>query len=140
MLCWFRLSLVLALFLFLVAAHLDAALERGAIFHADANSGDVSADRAFAANVDPIATLDVARYLAHDYDFAGSNAGIDFAVAPNGDAALGHGDFAFDAAVDVQRFRAADLTFNYQRTADGGLLDWRGDGFDWIVRVGVGSR
>src|SRR5437588_10009500 len=120
--------------------YLNAAFKGGAVFHADAYGRDVSADRAFAADVDAVAALDVAGHFAHDYDFAGGDAGIDHAVAANGDAAFRHDDFAFDPAIDVKRFGAADFAFDHEGTADGGLINGRSDGFDWVVGVGVGSR
>src|SRR6266404_6343964 len=59
----FALGLLLVLFAF--AADLNSTLERGAVFHADAHSGNVSVHRAFGADIDAIATLDVAIHLAH---------------------------------------------------------------------------
>src|SRR5208337_2482429 len=126
--------------LFAFAADLNSALERGAVFHADAHGGNVAVDCAFGADIHAIAALDVAIHFAHDHDFAGLNAGVDLAVAADGDSALGHGDFAFDAAVDVESLGAADFALDDQRAADGGLIHRSGDSLDWVVRVEVGSR
>ena len=120
--------------LFAFVADLDSALERGAIFDADAHGGDVAVHRAFGSDVNAIAALDVASYFAHDHNFAGLDAGIDFAVAADSDSAFRHGDLAFDASVDVEGFGAADLALDDQSAANGGLIDGGGDGFDWDVR------
>ena len=53
------------------------------------------------------------------------------AVAADGDAAIGHRDFAFDAAVDVEGFGAADLALDDQSAADGGLIYGSSDVFGW---------
>ena len=68
--------------------------------------------RAFRSDVHAIAALDVARHLAHDHNFASLDAGVHFAVAANGDAALGHGDFALNAAVNIKSFGAADFALD----------------------------
>ena len=96
--------------------------------------------RAFGADIHAIAALDVARHFAHDHNFAGLNAGVDLAIAADGDSAFGHGDFAFNAAVDVQRLGAADFALDEQRAANGGLIHGSGNGFNGSVCVGVGSR
>src|SRR5579864_9038685 len=97
-------------------------------------------DRTFGADIDAIGALDVAGHLTHDDNFAGVNGGIDLAVAADGDPAVGHGDLALDAAVNVKRFRAAHFALDVQGAADGGLINGSGDGFDGVVSVGVGSR
>jgi hypothetical protein len=121
------------------ATNFDAAFQDGTIFHADANRGHVSGDRAFAADIDAVAALNVSVNLAHDHNLGGNNVGLHNAVAANGDAVVGQADFALDAAIHVKRFRAADFAFDDERTADGGLLDWRADGFNWNW-LGVGRR
>src|SRR5208282_2895787 len=101
---------------------------------------NVAVDRAFAADVDAVAALDITGHFAHDHNFAGLDAGVNLAVAADGHAALGHGDLALDAAINVESFRPADFALDDQSAADGGLIDGRGDGFDRVVGVGVGSR
>src|ERR1700692_1842224 len=97
-------------------------------------------DRAFSTDIDAIAALDVAGHFTHDHNFAGLNAGVNLAVASDGDAALRHVDFAFDAAIDVKGFGAADFALDVESAADGGLIHRSGDGLDRVVCVGVGSR
>src|SRR5581483_9757771 len=95
-----------------IAANLNSAFERGAILDADARGRNIAVHRAFRANVHAIAALDVASHFAHDHNFAGLDAGVHFAVTANGDAALGHGDFALDPPVNVKSFRAADFALD----------------------------
>ena len=101
------------------AAHFDAAFEHGAIFHADAHRGNVSCNRAFAADIDAIAAFNVSAHLAHNHNFAGGDIRLHAAVSANGNAIIGQADLAFDAAVNVERFRAAEFAFNYERAANG---------------------
>src|SRR5581483_1144278 len=54
-------------FLFLLGwAQLHAAAQQGTILYADATADDVASEGAFAANINAIATLDVASDLAHN--------------------------------------------------------------------------
>src|ERR1700731_1367029 len=94
-------SLRLILFA-LGAAHFDATLYYGAIFHADAYCSYVSGDLAFAADVHAIAAFNIPADLAHHDYFAGNNVRLHAAVAANGDAVLRHGDLAFDAAIVIK--------------------------------------
>src|SRR5579863_10517083 len=129
---------MLRLRLYLTAADLDAALEHGAIFHADANRRNVALHHALAANIHAVAAFDVPGNLAHNHNFTGGNVGLHGAVASDGHSVLRQRDRAFDAAIDVERFRAADVALDDQRTANGGLLHGGSDGFDWGEGVGVG--
>src|SRR5580704_3452668 len=133
------LRLRLVLLLLITAPHLDAAFEHGAVFHADAYGGNVSRDRAFAANIHAVAAIDVSIHLAHHHNFASADVSLHAAVAADGDAVVRQADLAFDAAINIKRFRTADFALDDERAADGGLLDGRADGFDWVVRVEVGS-
>src|SRR5215469_8419782 len=103
------------------AADLNSALERGAVFHADAHGRNVSGDRTFGTHIDAIAALDVAVDFTHHDDFFGLNAGVDLAVAADGHAALGHDDLAFNPAIDIERFRSGNFALDDQSAADGGL-------------------
>ena len=123
--------------LLLAALDLDAALQHGAVLHADAHGGNVSCDRAFAADIHAVAAIDVSVHLAHHHNLAGSDVGLRAAVAADGDAVVGQADLAFDAAVDVERFRSAQFALDHERAADGGLLNRRAGGFHRIVRVRV---
>jgi hypothetical protein len=58
--------------------------------------------------------LDVALHAAQDHNFAGADVGDDAAVGCNGDAVIGKIDGALDAAIDVERFGAADFAFDDQ--------------------------
>src|SRR5690348_844432 len=122
------------------AADLNSALERRAVFHADAHGRDVSGDRTFSTDIDAIAALDVAIDLAHHDDFFGLDAGVDLAIAADGHAAFGHDDLAFNAAIDVEGLRSGNFALNDQSAADGRLIHGSGDGLDGVERVGVRSR
>ena len=78
------------------------------------------------------AAINISVHLAHDYNFAGGDVGLHAAVASNGDAIVWQADLAFDAAIDIKRFRTADFALDDESTANGGLLDGRADGLDWI--------
>ena len=45
-------------------------------------------------------------------------------MASDGDTVFRHADAAFDAAIDVKRFRTCDFAFNNDRLANGSLLQW----------------
>src|ERR1700693_5411368 len=99
----------------IAAAHLDPALEHGAVFHADAYGGNVSRDRAFAADIHAVTAINITVHLAHHDNFAGRDVGLRAAVAADGDAVVGQADLAFDAAVDVKRFRSAEFALDDER-------------------------
>src|ERR1700752_3661571 len=94
------------------AADLYSALERRAIFHADADGRNVSGDGSFGTHIDAIAALDVAVDLAHHNDLFSLDAGVDLAIAADGHAALRHDDLAFNAAIDVESFRSSNLALD----------------------------
>src|SRR5215472_3314519 len=103
-------------------ADIDAALEVGAVLNADALADHVTAERTFVTNISPIAGGHVALDLAQDHDFLGVDVGLDLPVATNGHPVPREVDSAFDAAIDVERFRASHLAFDDQRFANRGLL------------------
>jgi len=103
-------------------ANVDAALEEGAIFNADAGRGYVAGQGAFSANIDPVGGGDIPANLAQDHNLTGRDAGGHLAVAAHGDAVAGQIDAALDLAVDKQRFGAGDFPFDKQSFADGGLV------------------
>src|SRR5262249_3785709 len=113
-------------------ANVDAALEVGAVFDADALADDVAGKRAFIADVDTVAAGDVALHLAQDHDFLGVDIGLHRSVAADGYPVAGKVDGAFHPAVDVERLRAGDFALDHQRLADGGLL--------LVVENGVARR
>src|SRR3989449_4189950 len=93
-----------------------------AVFHADARRDDVTRYGAFAANVKPVIADHITVYLAHDDNLAGIDVGRDGAVAADGNTVFRNVDSAFDAAVDIKRFRAADFPLDDEGTANAGLL------------------
>ena len=121
-------------------ADLNASLQEGSVFNADALGDDISGQRAFAADIQAIDALDVARHLAHDYNFAGADIGGYDAVASDGDAVVGKIDSAFDLAIDIECFRSSDLALDYERAADGGLLHGRADRFDRVEGIWVRGK
>ena len=121
-------------------AYLNASLQEGSIFNADALGDDISGQRPFAADVQAVDALDVARYLAHDYDFAGADIGGYDAIASDGDAVVGKVDGAFDLAIDIECFRSSDLALDNQRTADRCLLHGRADGLDRVEGIWVRGK
>ena len=97
----------------------------------------VSGERAFAAEVEPVRALHVSVHLAHDDYFASADAGLNLAVASNGDTVVGDVDGTFDLAVDEERLGAADLALDDQRASDGGLLHGGAGGLHRGVGVWV---
>ena len=84
-------------------------------------------ERALAADVDPVGSLDVAPHLAEHDDFARHDVGGHLAVAANGHAVTGQVDGALDLAVDVKGFGARELSLDDEGLADGGLIAGRSD-------------
>src|SRR5262249_50071107 len=89
------------------------------------------------ADVQTVAADDIAVHLAHDHHFAGIDVGGNNAVPSNGDAVLGNIDGAFDAAVHIEGFGAADFTLDDQRPSDAGLLQGSIGGFRRCVGVEI---
>ena len=121
-------------------ADLNASLQEGSVFNADALGDDVSRQRTLATDIQAVNALDVAGYFAHDHNFAGADIRGDDAVASDGDAVVGKIDGALDLAIDVQRFRSGDLALDYQLAADGCLLHWRADSLDRVERIWVRGK
>src|SRR4029077_3312624 len=103
-------------------AHFDAALEDRAFIDADAMRDYVAREQAFAADVEPVLTLDVALHLAHDDHFLGGDVRRDVSVAANGHTVFGEADGAFDTSVDEKRFRTRHFTLDDERASDVGLI------------------
>src|SRR5438128_919167 len=116
-------------------ANVDATLEEGAIFNADALRDDVACKRAFVADVYAVAGVQVAADFAEHNHFASVDVGSYLSIAADGYAIAGQVDGTFHLAVDVQRFGTGDFTFNYQALANGRLLLGIQDG----VAVGGGG-
>ena len=106
-------------------ANVDAALEVRAVFDGDSCGCHISGQRAFAADVDAVAGVDVAAHLAQHYDLAGHDVGCDRAIAADGDTVARKVDRALYLAVDEERFRSRDLALDDEGLADGGLLAGR---------------
>src|SRR5579863_6423518 len=83
---------------------------------------DVAGKRTFAADIQTIGAMDVARHRTHNDNLLGVDIGDDGGVAANGDAAVAKVDGALDTAVDVERFGAADVALDDYGASDGGLL------------------
>ena len=111
-LCWLRRGLLglglLGLINFLLdSADLHAAFQDCSILYADPVGYHIARQRALAANIQAIRTLDVTLHLADDHNFAGTDVGGDVTVTPNGDAVTGKINGALDSAIDVQRLGTA---------------------------------
>src|SRR4051812_11165476 len=117
-----RIALAVDLLLLIWLLDVDAALEEGAVFDADALRDHVAGERAFVADVDAVAGVQIATHFADDHDLARHHVRGDNAVASDGHAVSGQVDGAFHAAVDVERFRPGDFTLDDERFADSGLL------------------
>src|ERR1017187_8906926 len=87
-------------------ADVDTALEVRAVLDGNARCGLVSGQRAFAADIDAIAGLNIAAHFAQNNHLAGSDIGCDLAITTDGDAVAWKVDCAFDFAVDVERLRS----------------------------------
>src|SRR5580765_1119037 len=116
--------------------YLNAAFHQCAIFHADALGDDISCERTFAADVQPVGTLDVPANLAHDHNFAGIDVGLDDAMAADGHPVFWNADRPFNAAVNIEGFRTCKFTFNHYRFANGSLLQWAIAHADGSIRNG----
>ena len=92
----------------------DAALEMGAIFDADARGGNVADDRAIGLDVDAIAGVDVADDFAKHDDFAGMNFRSEHGRGADGELMAIERNGAVHLAVNLQIFRAGELTFDMQ--------------------------
>ena len=80
----------------------DAALEEGAIFNADAGGSHVACQGTFGADVDAIGSGDIAADLAQNDDFTGVDGGIDLPIAADREAIAGQVDGAFDFAINIE--------------------------------------
>src|ERR1035437_2563483 len=96
---------------------------------------DIAREHAFAADVYPARTLDVALHLAHDDDFLSDNVRRDGSVAADGDAIVGEANGAFDASVNEKRFRTRHVTLDDKRASDVGLIHGCGGRLDRSVTV-----
>jgi hypothetical protein len=92
----------------------DAALEMGAIFDADAGGGDVAGHRAVGLDVHAIAGVKIADDFAVDNHFAGMNFGIEHGGRTDGELMALERDGAVHLAVNLQVFRAGELTLDMQ--------------------------
>src|ERR1700723_3223114 len=88
----------------------DAAFEERAIFDRDSCRDNIAGERAFAANVDAVAGLAIAAHFAQHYNLARHDVRCDLSIASYGHAIARQVDCAFHFAVDVERFRSAQLT------------------------------
>ncbi len=95
----------------------DAALEVGAVLDADARRGNVSDDRAIPLDLDAAASVDVADDMARDADFAGVNFGMKMGGGAHSEFVSVQRNRAFHFAVNLQVFRAADLTLDFESGA-----------------------
>src|SRR5882757_8632270 len=106
-------------------ANIDAALEERTIFNRDARCDHIAGQGAFAANIHAIARLAVAANLAQYNNLTRHDVCRDLTIAANSHAVARQINRAFYLAVDVQRFRARQLSLNNKRLADGRLLSCR---------------
>ena len=82
----------------------------------------VARQHAFVADIETVRAINVALYLAHDHNFFCGNVRSDVSAAADGNAIVGKADAAFDAAINEERFRASQFTFDDERTSDVGLI------------------
>src|SRR5690242_1278336 len=128
---------LLAVLLLSGLANVDAALEEGAIFDADALRHDVAGERAFVADVNAVAGRQVAANFAEHNHFAGVDVRGNLAVAADGHAIARKLDRTFDLAIDVQRLGAGNFALDYEALADRRLFLGVQDG---VAIGGSGSR
>lgn len=92
----------------------DAPFEMGAILDADARGGYVADDRAVGLNVDAVAGVEIADDFAEHDDFACMNFGSEHGSGADGKLMAIERDGAIHLAVDLQVFRAGELTLDMQ--------------------------
>lgn len=92
----------------------DAALKIGAVFDADSRASNVTSDGAVFRDFDAPASMDIADDLTIDNYFAGANFRIELRCGADGKFMAAEGNRALHNAVDLQVFRAGDLSFNLQ--------------------------
>src|SRR5579859_6576332 len=80
---------------------INAALEVGAVFDADALGNHITDEGAFIADIHAVAGGEVALHLADHHDLAGGDVGRDHAVAAHGNPVAGKIDGAFDPAINI---------------------------------------
>ena len=103
-------------------ADVDAALEEGTILDADALCDHITSQGAFAADVYPVAGIDVAAHLAQNHYFAGRDIRGHLSIATNRNAVARQVDGTLDLAVDVQRLGTGHFALDYQALANRGLV------------------
>ena len=92
----------------------DAALKMGAVFDADSRASNVTSDGAVSRDFDAPLGLDIADDLAIDNHFAGANFRIELRCGADGKLMAAEGNRTLHDAVDLQVFRAGDLSSNLQ--------------------------
>src|ERR1700733_3787158 len=77
-------------------ADVDATLEESSIFNADALRDHIPSQGPFTADIDPVAGIDVAAYLAQNHNFTGRDVRRHLAIAAYGNPIARQVDRAFD--------------------------------------------
>jgi hypothetical protein len=90
----------------------DAALEVRSVLDADARRGNVADNRAIRLDVDAVARMDVPHHFAKNHHFCCVNLGMDLSAGANGQCMAAERDWAIHFAIDLQVFRAGDMTFD----------------------------
>jgi hypothetical protein len=111
-----------ALFSLAWLADIDAAFEEGSILDADALGNHITSQGTFAADVHPVAGIDVAAHLAQNHYFAGRDIRGHLSIAANRDPVARQVDGTLDLAVDVQRLGTRHFALDYQALANRGLI------------------
>jgi hypothetical protein len=93
---------------------LDAALEVGAVFDADSSAAKVTGDRAVFRNFDATPSIDIADKLARNNHFTGVNFRMELRCGADDKVMAVEGNRTLHDAVDLQVFRAGDLSFDLQ--------------------------
>ena len=106
---------------FVGARHVQAALHLGAVFDGDVPGDHVADDVTGAADGDRIAAVQIAFDFAEDQNLARLDIGGQAAVGANDDFGVFQMDLAFDLAIDVEVFAAADFAAAYGLSFEIGL-------------------
>jgi hypothetical protein len=92
----------------------DSALKMGAVFDADPRASNVTRDGAVFRDFDAPPGMDIADDLAIDNHFAGANFRIELRCGADSKLMAVEGNRTLHDAVNLQVFRAGDLSFNLQ--------------------------
>ena len=93
---------------------LDATLELGAVFDADARRGDVADHRAITLDVDAVTGVDIANHFSVNDNFARVNFGSELRRGSDREPVAAQGDGSIHFPIDLQIFGAGDVSLDLQ--------------------------